>query len=35
MRRIDFWAGVPLCYAVTLADRVVRALGMKGRLIVE
>lgn len=31
MRRIDFWAGVPLCYAVTLADRVLRAFGMKGR----
>ena len=31
MRRIDFWAGVPLCYLVTLADRVLRAIGMKGR----
>src|SRR4030095_10118234 len=31
MRRIDFWAGVPLCFLVTLADRVLRAVGMKGR----
>src|ERR1051325_2470470 len=31
MRRIDFWAGVPLCYLVPLADRILRACGMKGR----
>ena len=31
MRRIDFWAGVPLCWFVTLADRLLRAIGMKGR----
>ena len=31
MRRIDFWAGVPLCFLVTLADRVLRAVGVKGR----
>ena len=31
MRRIDLWAGVPLCFLVTLADRMLRALGMKGR----
>src|SRR5678815_2831734 len=31
MRRIDFWAGVPLCYLVTLADRLLRAAGVKGR----
>ena len=31
MRRIDFWAGVPLCFLVTLADRLLRAAGMKGR----
>lgn len=31
MRRIDFWAGIPLCYLVTVADRVLRTLGYKGR----
>ena len=31
MRRIDFWAGVPLCWFVTLADRLLRAVGVKGR----
>jgi ADP-heptose:LPS heptosyltransferase len=31
MRRIDFWAGIPLCYLVTAADRVLRTLGYKGR----
>jgi len=31
MRRIDLWAGVPLCFLVTLGDRVMRALGVKGR----
>ena len=31
MRRIDLWAGVPLCYVVTLADRLLRAVGVKGR----
>jgi ADP-heptose:LPS heptosyltransferase len=31
MRRIDFWAGVPLCFLVTVFDRVARALGWKGR----
>jgi len=31
MRRIDFWAGIPLCFAVTVADRVFRRLGRKGR----
>jgi len=31
MRRIDFWAGVPLCFLVTLADRLLRAAGVKGR----
>jgi ADP-heptose:LPS heptosyltransferase len=31
MRRIDFWAGVPLCYAVTLVDRLLRAIGVRGR----
>ena len=31
MRRIDFWAGVPLCCFVTLADRLLRAVGVKGR----
>jgi ADP-heptose:LPS heptosyltransferase len=31
MRRIDLWAGVPLCLLVTLADRLLRALGVKGR----
>ena len=31
MRRIDFWAGVPLCFVVTVTDRILRAIGMKGR----
>ena len=31
MRRIDFWAGVPLCWFVTLADRLLRAVGVRGR----
>jgi len=31
MRRIDLWAGVPLCYAVTLVDRLLRAIGVRGR----
>jgi ADP-heptose:LPS heptosyltransferase len=31
MRRIDLWAGIPLCFLVTLADRLLRALGVKGR----
>src|SRR6187551_1104652 len=31
MRRIDFWAGVPLCFLVTLAGRLLRAAGVKGR----
>ena len=31
MRRIDFWTGIPLCYAVTVADRLMRLLGRKGR----
>src|SRR6266511_1912088 len=31
MRRIDFWAGVPLCFLITVADRLLKALGWKGR----
>ena len=31
MRWIDFWFGVPLCFIVTTADRVLRAMGFKGR----
>jgi ADP-heptose:LPS heptosyltransferase len=31
MRAIDFWIGIPLCFLVTVADRVFRALGVKGR----
>ena len=31
MRRIDFWAGIPLCFLVTGTDRVLRTLGYKGR----
>ena len=31
MRRIDFWAGIPLCFLVTSVDRVLKALGYKGR----
>jgi ADP-heptose:LPS heptosyltransferase len=31
MRRIDLWAGVPLCFLVTVADRILKAIGLKGR----
>ncbi|HEV8396527.1 MAG TPA: glycosyltransferase family 9 protein [Vicinamibacterales bacterium] len=31
MRRIDFWAGIPLCFLVTAANRVLRAVGYRGR----
>jgi ADP-heptose:LPS heptosyltransferase len=31
MRRIDLWAGVPLCFLVSLADRILKAIGVKGR----
>lgn len=31
MRRIDLWAGVPLCFLVTAADRLLRTVGLKGR----
>lgn len=31
MRRIDFWAGIPLCFLVTVTDRVLGVFGRKGR----
>jgi ADP-heptose:LPS heptosyltransferase len=31
MRRIDFWAGVPLCFVMTVADRLLQLFGWRGR----